>query len=249
MRLTVLGCAGTFPNADSPCSAYLLEHDGFRLLLDLGHGALGGLQRHSGLLEVDAVMVSHLHADHCLDLIPYSYARRFHADGPAPVLPVYGPAGTQHRLVVAFGPARPADGLVEVYDFRTTTAGSTAIGPFEVALTPTAHPVETYAPTVSAGGRRLTYSADTGPSDALARAAAGSDVFVCEATWVADRDYPPDLHMTARDAGAHAARAGVGRLLLTHTTPFTSPDRLREEAGAEYAGPLELARAGTTYDV
>jgi ribonuclease BN (tRNA processing enzyme) len=248
MRLTVLGCAGTFPNADSPCSAYLVEHDGFRLLLDLGHGAIGALQRHCGLLDLDAVFVSHLHADHCMDLLPYSYARRYHVAGAAPLLPVYGPRGTQARLVGAFDPA-PADGLEQVYDFRTTTSGATAIGPFQITLTPTAHPVETYAPTLSAGGRTLTYSADTGPSDALALAAAGSDLFVCEATWIADRDYPPDLHMTARDAGAHAARAGAGRLLLTHTTPFTSPDRLLEEAGAEYTGPLELARAGTTYDV
>jgi ribonuclease BN (tRNA processing enzyme) len=248
MRLTVLGCAGTFPNAGSPCSAYLVEHDGFRLVVDLGHGAIGALQRHIDLLDVDAIFVSHLHADHCMDLLPYSYARRYHRDGPAPLLPVYGPRGTQGRLVQAFEPA-PGDGLEQVYDFRTSTAGGTSIGPFEVTLTPTAHPVETYAPTLSAGGRTLTYSADTGPSDALARAAAASDLFVCEATWLADREYPPDLHLTARDAGAHAAMAGVARLLLTHTTPFTSRDRLLEEAGAEYAGPLDLARAGTTYDV
>ena len=93
MKLTVLGSAGTFPGPDSPCSAYLVEHEGFRLLLDFGPGSLGPLQRHLGLLDLDAVYLSHLHADHCLELVTYSYARRYHPDGNPPSLPVYGPAG------------------------------------------------------------------------------------------------------------------------------------------------------------
>ena len=102
MRLTVLGCSGTYPGPDSPCSGYLVEHDGFRLVLDLGPGALGPLQRAIGLLDVDAVYVSHLHADHCTDLVGMSYARRYHPDGmPAP-LPLYGPTGLRDRLCGVF---------------------------------------------------------------------------------------------------------------------------------------------------
>jgi len=249
MQVTVLGCAGTFPNADSPCSAYLVEHDGFRLLLDVGNGAVGALQRHAGLLDVDAVYVSHLHADHCLDLLAYSYARRFHPDGPPPTLPVYGPAGTQERLLRAFDVPSPPDRLEDVYEFWTTAAGPTFIGPFDVWLARTAHPVETYAITLRAADRAITYSADTGPSTDVAAAARGSDLFLCEATWMTQDGLPPDLHMTAQQAGAHARTAGVGRLLLVHTTPFTSPERLLGEAGDEYDGPLEIARAGTTYTV
>jgi ribonuclease BN (tRNA processing enzyme) len=249
MQVTVLGCAGTFPNADSPCSAYLVEHEGFRALLDIGNGSVGALQRHAGLLDVDAVVVSHLHADHCLDLIAYSYARRFHPDGPVPVLPVYGPAGTDDRILRAFDRPTPLDHLTDVYDFRVTSPGVTEIGPFAVRLTRTAHPVETYATTLTAGGRTLTYTADTGPSADVAAAARGSDLFLCEATWTSGPDYPPDLHMTAQQAGTHAATAGVGRLLLVHTTPFTSPDRLLAEAAEAYDGPLEIARAGTTFTV
>jgi ribonuclease BN (tRNA processing enzyme) len=249
MQVTVLGCAGTFPNADSPCSAYLVEHDGFRVLLDVGSGAVGALQRHVGLLDVDAVHLSHLHADHCLDLIAYSYARRFHPDGPPPVLPVYGPAGTQERILRAFDSPPPPDRLSDVYEFRTTTAGSTSIGPFEVTLARTAHPVETYAITLKAAGRAVTYTGDSGPCDDVAVVARGSDLFLCEATWSSGLDYPPDLHMTAQQAGTHAAKAEVGRLLLVHTTPFTSPERLLAEAAEEYDGPLEIARAGTTSTV
>ena len=98
----MLGCSGTFPGAGSPCSGYLVECDGFRLVVDLGAGALGPLQRHVGLLDVDAVYISHLHSDHCIDLVAYSYARRYHPDGIPPVLPVYGPPGLAARLCDSF---------------------------------------------------------------------------------------------------------------------------------------------------
>ena len=247
MRLTVLGCSGTFPSADSGCSAYLVEHDGFRLLLDAGNGAIGALQRHIGLLDLDAVVVSHLHADHCIDLVAYSYARKYHPERP-PRLPVHGPRGTADRLCQVFDKP-PADGLHDVYDFRATAEGTTRIGPFDVTLTPTAHPVECYAITLAAGGRTLTYSADTGPSDDVARGAAGSDLFLCESTWLDDRDYPPDLHMTARQAGETAARADVGRLVLIHTTAYLDQDAFVEQAAAAFDGPLERAVAGASYDV
>lgn len=249
MQVTVLGCAGTFPNADSPCSAYLVEHDGFRVLLDIGNGAVGALQRHAGLLDVDAIYLSHLHADHCLDLLAYTYARWFHPDGVPPVLPVYGPTGARERILRVFDSPQPIERIEEVYDFRTTTAGSISIGPFDVSLAPTKHPVETYAITLRAGDRAISYTGDSGPSAEVAAVARGVDLFLCESTWTSDRDYPPDLHMTSQQAGQHAALAGVGRLALVHTTPFTSPDRLLAEAAAEYDGSLEIARAGATYQL
>ena len=247
MKLTVLGCSGTFPSADSGCSAYLVEHDGFRLMLDAGNGAVGAMQRHIGLLDLDAVVLSHLHADHCVDLVAYSYARRYHPEQP-PRLLVHGPHGTDERLCRVFD-RPPADGLHDVYDFRTTAAGTTRVGPFEMTLTPTAHPIECYAITLRAGGRTLTYSADTGPSADVARGAAGSDLFLCESTWLDGDDYPRDLHMTARQAGEHAARAGVGRLVLTHTTAYLDQDAFVAQAAEVYAGPVERAVPGAGYDL
>ena len=247
MRLTVLGCSGTFPSAESGCSAYLVERDGFRLLVDAGNGAIGALQRYIGLLDLDAVVLSHLHADHCVDLVAYSYARRYHPDQP-PRLVVHGPRGTAERLSQVFDKP-PPDGLHDVYDFRTTAPGTTRIGPFDVTLTPTAHPIECYAVTLAAGGRRLTYSADTGPSDDVVRGAAGSDVFLCESTWLDGDDYPRDLHMTARQAGEHAARADVGRLVLIHTTAYLDQDAFVEQAGQAFGGPIERAAPGSVYDL
>jgi ribonuclease BN (tRNA processing enzyme) len=247
MRLTVLGCAGTFPSKDSGCSAYLVEHDGFRLLLDAGNGAIGALQRHGEIFDLDAVLLSHLHADHCLDLVAYSYARRYHPHRP-PKLPVYGPHGTQKRLCQVFDHP-PEDGLRDVYDFHTTGAGSREIGPFRIDLTPTVHPIECYAIRVTAAGKSLTYSADTGPSDAVADAAKGTDLFLCESTWLEDSPRPPNLHLTAREAGEHAARAGAQRLALIHTTAYLDQDAYVTQAAAAYDGPLERATPGATYDL
>lgn len=247
MRLTVLGCAGTFPSAEGGCSSYLVEHDGFRLLLDAGNGAIGAMQRHIGLFDLDAVLISHLHTDHCVDLVAYSYARRYHPE-PPPRLLVHGPRGTAERLCSVFE-RPPPDGLHDVYDFRTTSPGQLGIGPFDVTLTETKHPIECHAIRVGAGGRSLTYSADTGPSADVAKAAAGSDLFLCEATWLDDSPRVPNLHMTAREAGEHAARAGVGRLALIHTTAYLDQDAYAMQAAEAYDGPLERARPGVVYEL
>ena len=104
MRLTVVGCSGSFPGPDSAASCYLLEADGFRLVVDMGNGSLGALQRFAPLFGIDAVLLSHLHADHCVDLYSYSVARAYAPAGPQPPIPVYGPAGTSMRIGLVHGP-------------------------------------------------------------------------------------------------------------------------------------------------
>jgi ribonuclease BN (tRNA processing enzyme) len=246
VKLTVLGCAGTFPNAESPCSSYLVEYEGFRLLLDLGNGALGALQRYAGLLAPSAVFVSHLHADHCADLVNYHYARRSHPQQPPP-LPVYGPAGTAQRLGdIAGHEASTFDGT---YEFTTVSPGDLRIGPFDATLVRTPHPVECHAIRLEAGGAALVYTGDTGPSDALVPLARDADLLLCEASWQHGPDYPSDLHMTALQAGELAARAGVPVLVLTHTTPFTDAQLLSVEAGAVYGGHVVVATSGATYEL
>lgn len=248
MKLTVLGCSGTFPAPDSPCSSYLLEAEGFRLLLDMGNGALGALQRSAGLLDLDAVLVSHVHGDHCLDLVPYAYARRYHPDGPAGRLPVYGPAGLQDRLCNAFD-SPPAEALTDVYDFRPTVPGRVEIGPFEVTLDQVAHPVECLGVRVAHAGRAIAYSADTGGCDALVGLAKDVDLFLCEASYADGDDNPPGVHLTGREAGQHAALAGAGGLLLTHLVPWGDPLRTVAEAQSTYDGDVLIARSGAAYDV
>ncbi|GAC1442208.1 MAG: MBL fold metallo-hydrolase [Mycobacteriales bacterium] len=248
MQLTVLGCAGTFPGPNSPCSSYLVEHDGFRLVIDMGAGSLGQLQKHIGLLEVDAVFISHLHADHCIDLVAYSYARRYHPEGVPPRLPVYGPKGTCARICGAFE-AVPVGGLLDVYDFRELNGDGLEIGPFSVATSLTSHPIECHAIRLAAGGRSFTYSGDTGVCEELVELARGTDLFLCEASWEHADDNPPALHLSGRQAGEHAAKAGAKKLLLTHVVAWSDEERVLAEAVESYGGDVALATCGTTYDV
>lgn len=248
MQLTVLGCAGTFPGPASPCSGYLVEHDGFRLVVDLGSGSLGNLQRHLDLRDVDAVYVSHLHADHCLDLVAYYYARRYHPAGVLPRLPVYGPKGTCERICAAFE-ERPDGGLADIFDFHERGAGTLQLGPFTVTSAVVAHPIECHGLRIEADGRVLTYSGDTARSPVLVELARDADIFLCEASWPSTPTPPPGIHLTGREAGEQATLAGARRLLLTHLMPFHDPQAMLAEAKETYAGDLELVQAGSIYTV
>ena len=248
MRLTVIGCSGSFPGPDSPASSYLLEHQGFRLLLDLGNGALGPLQRHTGLADINAVCLSHLHADHCLDLCGFWVAQTYAPDGPGPRIPVYGPAGTAHRMAQAYG-LDEHPGMTQAFDFGTLQPGAREIGPFRVTLARMNHPVETFGFRVEAGGLVIAYSADTGESAALVDLARGADLMLCEASFLDGPGLPEGVHLTARQAAEHAARAGVGRLVLTHLVPWNDRERSRAEAAACFGGQLSLATSGLVIDL
>ncbi|MGH3744446.1 MAG: MBL fold metallo-hydrolase [Mycobacteriales bacterium] len=249
MDLTVLGCAGTFAGPASGCSSYLLEHDGFRLMVDCGYGAVGALQRHGDLLDLDAVLVTHLHADHCIDLVAYSYARFYDPRGCPPALPVFGPAGTAERIAQAAGSSRPG-WLDRVFDWRPIDGSALTVGPYAVTMARTNHPVECYGQRVEAGGRTLAYSADTGACEALVDLARGADLFLCEASFLDGPGNPDGVHLCGREAGEYAARAGVGSLLLTHLVAAWGDEQATlAEAKAVFGGPLELARADATYPV
>jgi ribonuclease BN (tRNA processing enzyme) len=248
MRLTVIGCAGSFPGPDSPASCYLVEADGFRLLLDLGNGALGALQRHAGLHEIDAICLSHLHGDHCLDMNAYWVARTYAPDGPMPAIPVYGPAGTAGRLAAAQG-AGVAGDMSSAFAFETLTPGTRRIGPFEITVDHVNHPVETFGFRIQQGGRALAYSADTGESASLVELADDADLLLCEASFVDGAANPPDLHLTGRQAGEHAARAGVGELVLTHLVPWNDQAVMLNDAARPFGGPLSLAASGRVIEL
>ena len=243
MRLTIVGCAGSFPGPDSPASCYLIEADGFRLVLDLGNGALGALQRFAELQDIDAICLSHQHADHCLDMCAYSVVRTYHPDGRMPPIPVYGPARTGERLSRALG-LDPGTSMTDAFDFITLTPGTIEIGPLLVTVDHVNHPVETFAFRLAHGGVSIAYSADTGPADALVTLASGADLLLCEASFVDGPGLPADLHLTARQAGEHAARAGAGQLVLTHLVTWNDRERTRAEAAAAFGGQLSLAAAG-----
>lgn len=249
MRLTVLGCAGSFPAVDSACSAYLVEAEGFALMLDFGAGSLSALQRYADLRRPDAILLSHLHVDHMLDACSYVVVRRWAPDGPYPRLPVYGPSGVRERLTAGYG--SPDEGpLDDVYAFHTLTPGTFALGPFTVTAERVNHPVETYGMRFEHDGRSLAYSADTAPCDALVRLAHRADVFLCEASYIDGEDNPPDIHLTGREAAEAAAKADAGHLLLTHLVPaWGNPIGTYEAALGSFPGPVSLVSPGDTYEI
>jgi ribonuclease BN (tRNA processing enzyme) len=247
MRLTVVGCSGSIPGPDSAASCYLLEADGFRLVIDFGNGSLGPLQKYLPLLGVDAVCLSHLHLDHCVDLYSYSIARAYSPAGPQPPIPVYGPAGTADRIARLHGPGEHGAlvaGLVNWFTFHTLEPGALAIGPFDVELAHVNHPVETFGFRFGHAGHTLVYTGDTGQTEAVPALAAGADILLSEAAFLDGPDLPPDIHLTARQAAGYARQAGVGRLVLTHLQPWYRADDARTEASAAFSGDLEVATAG-----
>ena len=249
VRLTVIGCSGSFPGPDSPASSYLLEADGFRLLLDLGNGAVGALQRHAPLGGIDAVCLSHHHADHCLDMCPFWVSRTFGPDGPLRRIPVYGPEGTPRRMAQAYG-LDEHPGMAEAFDFVTLAPGSRQIGPFQVTVAHMNHPVETFGFRVEQGGRSVAYSADTGECPALVDLARGADLLLCEASFLSAPGLTPNMHLTAGQAVAHAAAAGVGRLVLTHLVPWNDRSRtLAEASDVPFGQPVSLATQGQVVDL
>jgi len=247
MKLTVVGCSGSFPGPDSPASCYLLEHDGRRLLLDLGNGAFGALQRYADPDAVDAVVLSHLHADHCIDMTSYFVQRRWRPGGSSGVLPVLGPEGSAARLARAYD-LPPEPGMGETFTFRDHVE-VTEVGPFRITTARVAHPVTAFAVRVEAGGRSVVYSGDTGPCDALVELSRGADLALYEASFLESGDNPPDLHLTAAQAAEHAKTADVARLLLTHLVPWNPREASEAEASSRYDGDLVLASCGLTLDV
>lgn len=255
MRLTVVGCSGSFAGPDSPASCYLVtaEHEGrtWRLVLDLGNGALGALQRHMALADIDAVVLSHLHPDHCIDLTGLYVTRTYDPSGPpSERLPVYGPAGAERRTHKAYE-GLAEGGMSGVFEFRRLAEGvPTHIGPFVLRPFLVNHPVEAYGFRVEANGVVLAYSGDTDTCDALGPLFADADLVLVDSAFVEGRDEVRGIHLTGRRAAQAAVDAGgVGRLMLTHIPAWNDPEVCRAQAAEVWPGEVELARPDVTYEV
>ena len=243
MRLTILGASPACQNPGGACSGYLLEQDGTALLIDCGSGVFGRLQQHIAPEAIQAVIISHMHADHTLDLVQYRYYLYFTgAHGhPYPHPTLYLPPGGHDRLL---GISRLQDQsptfysesfAVKEYEPQQTLV----VGPMRINFVPVRHIPHTYAMRIRGAGE-FAYSADSGPCDGLAQVARDSDLFLCECANVEHSDYP--FHLTPRQAGAAAQEAGTRRLLLTHRWWVYGQESTVAEARELYSGPVELAR-------
>lgn len=252
MRLTILGCAGSIPGPTTNASGYLIEADGFVLGLELGNGTLAALQTIQDPFELDALMLSHLHPDHCVDVAALTVLRRYHPQRPTggQRLPLYGPDDTAVRLANLYAPNEPERAetdLSDVFEFRPLPAEPARIGPFEITAFPVFHPTPAFGLRIAYGDVTIAYTGDTDVCPALDRLAADVDVLLAEATWTESDDRPVGVHLSGAAAGALATRTGARRLLLTHIAPWTDRAKIYAEARTAFAGPLELVEQGAVY--
>jgi ribonuclease BN (tRNA processing enzyme) len=248
-RLVVLGSCGAWPEAGRACSGFLIEHDGARVVLDLGYGTLPRLLMVGSATAagITAVIVTHQHADHMVDLHRLFRARWFgHHDEPA--IPLYSPEPVLTRI------AEMEDGDVaavrHVFRWHPLPAGPYVIGPFRLVSRALPHYVLNAGVRLSAPGLTVAYTGDTGPDPSLAELGRNADLYIVEAS---DRHQQPGtppappgspMHLTSRDAGEAATAAGARRLLLTHFWPGNDRQRSGIEAAEVFPGEVLLAQEG-----
>ncbi len=263
MRLTVLGKSPSWADAGGACSGYLVEDGSSSALLDCGNGVFSKLRRFRDYARVDGVVISHLHADHFLDLVPYAYALRYSprlrrrlsgrpgAEEPLRPRLLVPPGGRDVFRQVAGGWGSE-DLIEEAFAIEEYAEASTPqIGSLHLAFTVVPHPVETFAIGVSSahGGGRLVYGADSGPAEGLVRFALDVDLLLIEATLTHPESEGPRGHLTAREAGEHGRSARARRVVLTHISDELDPFSARTEAAAAFGAPVQIAREGAVYEV
>jgi len=254
LRVTVLGGSAAWPNPGQGCSAYLIRSAGASLLVDCGPDTMLELRNHVSPTALDAVVISHCHADHILDLVTLRYGLVYGRDELATPIPVWLPPGGEaivRKLGDALGGQGEGDSAfwdncftIREYD----PDGELAIEDCRLRFRATQHFTRCYAIRVQSGGKTLVYSADTGRFDHLIDFAQGADLLISEATADDHGDLPPEErgHMTPEDAGDWAREADVRRLLLTHLWHERPVAKVVGRAAARYAGPIDAAARGLT---
>jgi len=261
MRLTVVGCAGSYPGPDAACAAYLVQAEDtggrtWTVLLDLGNGALGPLQRYADPTALDLIGISHLHADHVADLVVLNVLRRYRPLGaPLPPVPVHGPVGTAERLAQLAGKDPAADCSDQFAVRLWDPATPVTVGPLTLTPVPMNHSLPTFGVRVTGPSQddasrlvTLAYTGDTDSGPGLDALADGADLLLAEASYVEGRDDAfRGVHLTGRRAGEAAARGGVGHLVLTHLPAWNDPQVSLAEARSVFQGPVELAAPGAVH--
>jgi ribonuclease BN (tRNA processing enzyme) len=245
VELTVLGSSGTWPPAGGATCGYLVGHEGTHIWLDAGTGTFANLQRYIQVRDIAAIMITHGHPDHFVDVVPAFYARHYGGLGDAH-LPFYSPEGFTNALSLLVS-EDGRDVMAEAYAFTTLRDGDRfQIGPFDVRAFEMQHVgVNALGYRIEAGGAVFAYTGDTGPADAVVELARGADVLMAEASYQDSSNLLP-FHMSARQAAEHAKTAGVGRLLLTHLLPTLDPKVSLAEARSAFDGLVEIAEQGMT---
>jgi ribonuclease BN (tRNA processing enzyme) len=242
LSLTILGCSGSYPGPGRAASGYLVQTDAVNLWLDAGVGTFAELQQHIEPSDIDAIVLTHAHVDHWLDIAPAHTALAHFFDRTG--VPVYATARTRELALPITGGAGD-----DTYDWTTIDASSQLqIGDVAVRFAQTDHPPETLAVRLDCEGRTLVYSADTGSAWSLTSLGDGIDLALVEAGLPPERE-DEFQHLTGRQAGAMARAAGVARLVVTHVAPGSDPEQQRRDAEAAFGAPVEVATPHARYEV
>lgn len=267
MKLTVVGMSGSYPGPTSPASSYLVQaHDAdgrlWSLVMDLGSGAFGALQHHVDPFDVDGILISHLHPDHCSDLSGYYVYYKYHPTKGTQYtdrspIPSYAPGGAANRFADAYG-LDEGDSMEEQFrHFLLKDSLQTTIGPFEIETYAVNHPVEAYGFRVTGPSEFdpthrvvLGYSGDTDDCEGVRKIAHEADLFLCEAAFIDGRDDDiPSMHLTGRRAGVIAREEHSKKLVLTHIPPWNDAMMSYYEAQRQFSGDIAIAAPSATYSI
>ena len=250
MELIVLGSSASSPDAGDACAGYLVCQGQTQVLLDCGRGVLGQLRKVTSVDRLTAIVISHFHPDHFIDLVPMRYGLRYGWDSAVRPRVVVPPGGLRYLAGVGAALRGSPGFFVDSFDVEEFDPGEElTIGDFTLTFQQTTHDEPTWACAVQ-GTRRLVYTADTQESTDLEDFAKGADLLLCEATYpVRAGALPSDNHLTSHQAGELARRAGVGEVVLTHFWPGLDRSPFAEEAERAFGAPVTLARPGLTVPV
>ncbi len=234
MELTVLGCSGSYGAPPSgACSGYLVRGGGATVWLDCGSGTFAQLQRYTAIDELSAVVITHEHPDHCVDIYGLHVLMRYGLKRSG--LPVFAPEGLEEQL------GSLVDDWGDTFDWKVVGDGDGVdLDDLSLRFLRTDHPPPTYAVEFSGDGKRLVYTADTGPGWTVGAFGAGADFVLSEATYQEGKK-GVSWHLSAREAGLAAREAKASRLMLTHLWPQLDPVASVEEASAAFGAPVMLA--------
>jgi ribonuclease BN (tRNA processing enzyme) len=244
MKLTVVGFWGGYPKKNEASSGYLVEHDGFHLLIDCGSGVLSLLPNFIEPEQLDAVMISHYHPDHIADIGVLQHARLIQGflGKSFGSLPIYGhPFDEQEFAKLSY------KNITEGIGYNPEQVLN--IGPFSITFNKTNHPVDCYAMRIEAGGKVLVYTADTSFKDEFIPFSHHADVLLCECNFYEGQDGRSAGHMNSIDAGVLAEEAGVKKLILTHLPHYGELPQLVEQASKKYTGEILLASQGLIIEI
>lgn len=254
MQITILGKSPSWADTGGACSGYLLESAETKLLIDCGSGVFGKLRERIDYAEIDAIVISHFHGDHCLDLMPFAYALtyspRWSPSSPAPRPKLFVPTGGGEVLCNIAATLGPGEAIVDAFDVSEYEPDDVAeIGDVELRFCPVPHFIPTFAISATAAGEegRFTFGADCGPNQELIDFAQGSDLLLIESTLRAGDDAEPRGHLTPTEAGEHGRAANVGQLVLTHISDELDQALSVAEASEAFGGEVTLASEGAVF--